>query len=158
MDFVLHRLPDRLKEAPDLLSLAELYVLHQIHITEGAELLDLGKRVLHVDVLVIGLDAATLDHYISAADALETLSGNFIAFSECNQIQGVGMLDALRVLFREHDLYGLGRKGIDQNPVGSVALTCLGKASVQDGLEAVCLGMLFHEDACSKGRTHGVGA
>ena len=126
MDFVLHGLPNGLQEIPDLLALAELYVLHKIHIAEGTELLDLGKGVLHVDIIVFhDLAPSALDDDIAASDAFIALAGDFIPVLERNKIQSVRVFHVCRISIREHDLHSLGRKGIDKNSVGSVTLAGL---------------------------------
>ena len=153
-----HHMPHADEIVPNVGALIHLYVLHQIHIAVLAELQYLGKGVFHVSLLALIIFLPALDDDVAAADALYADAAQLLALPPSDEVQGVGMLQAPRVLLRENHLRLNGRKGVPQSPVGAVAPPRLGEGAVENGLKFIRLRMLVPKQHRRPGGTHGVRA
>ena len=72
-DGVLHDGPDLQQVVPDARALVQLHVIREADIAEGAELLDLGKGIFEIGLLLLPGGGTALPFQVPAAHAVHPL-------------------------------------------------------------------------------------
>ena len=153
-----HHTPHTHEIVPDLGSFVHLNIFYQIYIPVLAELQDLSKGVLHINLLALHLLLPALYDNVAAANAMHPDAAQLLPAPEGNEVHGVGVLYILGLSLREDHLCRHGGKGLPYGAVSAVAPARLGQRAIENRLKFICLRMLPTEDHRRPGGAHGVGA
>ena len=155
-----HGVPDVQEERGKIGVLMLENVIRQADAAGLADLCDLGKALLGVDLGGQGEAAFLAVHAdLTAAYRQKAHTPDFDIPCIPDEIQGIGMGEGIGYLVVgvEHDLGGDGEEGVGDGAVGAVTLARLGQGAVEDDLKPVGSGVSVLKGAGGKGGTHGVG-